>query len=447
MEIDPKTFEDLSIFAREGEFSVFRTLNYTSTNGGKDALHQIFQHPLSDISSIVAMQGVIRYLVERQSRWTVRVTNGTIIMIGEYRKSQIGLSSGRNLLEFFLFRTVKAGDLSFLRYSLVHISDLLRGMMELVRELDDPACPTVLKTLLDQAGLLLSGEACREIASTDFNGRVPVPRVLRFDYFVRGIFRQKLEQLIRLYYRLDAWHSMAIAMDKHRLVFPEFISGEQPGFRAAQLYHILLPDAVGNDIGLETGNNFLFLTGANMSGKSTLIKAIGIAAYLAHLGLGVPAKSLELSLMNGILSNIQVQDNILMGESYFYNEVQRVKNTIAKVAGGKRWLILVDELFKGTNIEDARNCSIAVIRGLSRVRDSLFVLSTHLYEIGEDLRDLPHLMFRYLESGMEGGAFHFNYRLKEGISKDRLGYLILKREHVLEMLAGLERDTGIDPGS
>ncbi|HUX84032.1 MAG TPA: hypothetical protein VMV20_02280, partial [Chitinophagaceae bacterium] len=307
MEIDPKTFEDLSIFAREGEFSVFRTLNYTTTNGGKEALHQIFQHPLSDRASIEAMQEVIRYLQKRQDRWTTRVTNGTIIMIGEYRKSQISISTGRNLLEFLLFRTLKAGDLSFLQYSLIHIADLLRGMMDLVRVLDDPACPVRLKTVLDQINLLVSGENCREIASTDFNGRVPVARVLRLDYFIRGSFRHRLEQLIKLYSQLDAWHSMAISVERHQLVFPEFISGEEPLFRASLLYHILLPDAVGNDISLESGSNFLFLTGANMSGKSTLIKAIGISAYLAHLGLGVPAKSLELSLMNGILSNIQVQ--------------------------------------------------------------------------------------------------------------------------------------------
>ncbi len=65
-----------------------------------------------------------------------------------------------------------------------------------------------------------------------------------------------------------------------------------------------------------------------MAGKSTFIKAVGVAVYLAHIGMGVPAKKFKLSLFDGLLSNIQVEDNILKGESYFFNEVKRVKKTI-----------------------------------------------------------------------------------------------------------------------
>jgi DNA mismatch repair protein MutS len=181
----------------------------------------------------------------------------------------------------------------------------------------------------------------------------------------------------------------------------------------------------------------LFLTGANMAGKSTLIKAVGSAVFLAHIGMGVPVKEMELSLFDGLLSNINVSDNIAKGESYFFNEVQRIKNTIYKINDGKKWLVLIDELFKGTNVQDAMKCSLAVIRGLIKIKNSLFILSTHLYEIGEELKDHSNISFKYFETNVTDDQLQFSYQLKEGISNDRIGYVILRREKVVEMLEKL----------
>jgi DNA mismatch repair ATPase MutS len=132
-----------------------------------------------------------------------------------------------------------------------------------------------------------------------------------------------------------------------------------------------------------------------------------------------------------------VVDNIARGESYFYNEVQRIKATINKISDGKKWLILIDELFKGTNVQDAMKCSSTVIEGLLKIKNSLFILSTHLYEIGQDLKKHPNISFRYFETTVNEDQLKFSYQLKEGISNDRLGYLILKREGVVDMLERL----------
>ena len=121
-----------------------------------------------------------------------------------------------------------------------------------------------------------------------------------------------------------------------------------------------------------------------MAGKSTFIKAVGVGVYLAHLGMGVPAKQMKLALFDGLLSNIQVEDNIIKGESFFFNEVQRIRKTIDKISDGRKWLILIDELFKGTKVQDAMKCSTVVIEGLRRMPNAQFILSTHLYEIGEN---------------------------------------------------------------
>jgi DNA mismatch repair protein MutS len=211
----------------------------------------------------------------------------------------------------------------------------------------------------------------------------------------------------------------------------------QPLIDAKNLYHILLPTPVAYDIKMNPESNFLFLTGANMAGKSTLIKAVGSSVFLAHLGMGVPATNMRLTIFDGLLSNINVADNIARGESYFFNEVQRIKNTIMKINNGRKWLVLIDELFKGTNVQDAMKCSSAVIQGLIKIRNSLFILSTHLYEIGEELQQFPNISFKYFETSVKDDQLHFSYQLKEGISNDRLGYLILKREKVVDLLEKL----------
>ena len=87
-----------------------------------------------------------------------------------------------------------------------------------------------------------------------------------------------------------------------------------------------------------------------------------------------------------------------------------------------------------SNIEDAMKCSTAVIRGLLKIRNSLFILSTHLYEIAQEVKAYPNISFRYFSTSVKGDQLVFNYELKEGVSQDRLGYLILKQEKVIELL-------------
>jgi DNA mismatch repair protein MutS len=230
---------------------------------------------------------------------------------------------------------------------------------------------------------------------------------------------------------------MASACKKYNLCFPQFVAADEPIINATQLFHPLLHTPVAYDVVLRQQDNFLFLTGANMGGKSTFIKAVGVAVFLAHTGMGVPAQTMQLTLFNGLLSNINVVDNIMQGESYFFNEVQRIRKTIEKITDGKKWLILIDELFKGTNVQDAMKCSSTVIEGMLKIKNSLFILSTHLYEIGEGLKKYPNIQFKYFETAVLNDQLYFSYQLKDGISNDRLGYLILKREGVVDMLEKL----------
>jgi DNA mismatch repair ATPase MutS len=258
--------------------------------------------------------------------------------------------------------------------------------------------------------------------------------MLTFAAFIRYRFKLLFYELIDLYSILDAWYGMAMAVKQFKLIFPHFVESDQPVLVVDGLYHILVEKAVAYDVTLGEQKNFIFLTGANMAGKSTFIRAVGISLFLAHLGMGVPAESMKVSLFEGILTNINVKDNVIKGESFFYNEVMRIKNTILKVSDKRRWLVLIDELFKGTNIQDAMKCSTAVIKGLVKIRKSLFILSTHLYEIGEELKGQENIEFKYFQTEVVGDELKFNYKILDGISNDRLGYFILKSERVTDLL-------------
>jgi DNA mismatch repair ATPase MutS len=264
-----------------------------------------------------------------------------------------------------------------------------------------------------------------------------IQETIQYGRYLRQEYKNQTYELINIFGRLDAWYSMAMAVKTYNLCFPVVNENAHPFISAKGLYHVLLPKPVPYDVEMTIDSNFIFLTGANMAGKSTFIRAVGSAVFLAHLGMGVPAKEMNLTVFDGLLSNINVVDNIIKGESYFFNEVQRIKNTILKINDGRKWLVLIDELFKGTNVQDAMKCSSTVIRGLIKITNSLFVLSTHLYEIGEELKDYENISFKYFETAVLDEQLEFSYQLKDGISNDRIGYVILKREKVVEMLEKL----------
>jgi DNA mismatch repair protein MutS len=438
MEIDATTYRDLSIFNADAEDSVFRKINFTRTSGGRDELEHLFQHPYHDLDKIRSTQDTLRWILEREKDWPTEISNGTLMVLEKYYPYNFDtIPNSRSPVEALAYKVFHGPDFSMVRYSLGHFLDFFKGLDKIVRVFLSGDTPAQLKELLEEAGARMNNPIIQAISGVGSVSDLTRSQFLAFGHFLLYRFKHQMLDLIRLYHRLDAYYGMARAVLELGLHFPRIREQATPVVKAEGLYHLLLGNPVPYNLQLDYANNFLFLTGANMGGKSTFIRAVGISVFLAHLGMGVPAVSMELSLFDGLLSNIQVQDNILKGESYFFNEVQRIKNTVRKVADGRKWLILIDELFKGTNIEDAMHCSTAVIEGLVKVKSSLFILSTHLYEIGAALVSYPNIAFRYFETEVTNEQLLFSYQLKEGISSDRIGYLILKREKVIEMLDGL----------
>jgi DNA mismatch repair protein MutS len=439
MHTDKTTLADLSIFNEEEEQSVFHSLNFARTIGGREWLRHFLSNPFNNTGDILRTQEIIKKIQTVLPGWqNTLITNGTIMVIEKYYETSIAEiphnAGAAGSLSYTIFNKE---DFSFVRYSIKHFIDFFLGLQQLITLLSDGPTPPALQTIIEQITLRLNKNGLQQLLRADKNSELTKSKLLTLGHFLKRRYKEEARELIEIYSKLDAWYSMAMACSKHQFCFPELIEGNEPIIKATELYHTLLPTPVGYNVELNPERHFLFLTGANMGGKSTFIKAVGVAVFLAHTGMGVPAKQMQLTLFDGLLSNINVVDNIMQGESYFFNEVQRIRKTIEKISDGKKWLILIDELFKGTNVQDAMKCSSTVIEGLLKIKNSFFILSTHLYEIGEDLKKYTHIQFKYFETAVVDGQLHFSYQLKDGISNDRLGYLILKREGVVEMLERL----------
>ncbi|MEJ7737585.1 MAG: DNA mismatch repair protein MutS [Chitinophagaceae bacterium] len=438
MDIDKTTFNDLSIFHQEEESSIFHKLDFTRTRGGRDWLVKFFSEPFNDLKRIADTHQILKSILEKQDEWPSNISNGTIMVMEKFYESAIdSIPDSPNLLNAYIYRLLHAPDFSLVRYSVGHFADFIRGCRALVKLFDNDQTPHALRMYLQRAKELMKDTVIVKLGGTKQGARFSATQTIYYGHYINYRYKHIAFELIGIFSRLDAWYSMAAAMKRFSLSFPQFSTGQKPQIEVNSLYHLLLSAPVSYDVELDPEQNFLFLTGANMAGKSTFIKAIGAAVYLAHIGMGVPAQHMKLTLFNGILSNINVVDNIVKGESYFFNEVQRIKSTILKINNDRKWLVLIDELFKGTNVQDAMKCSLTVIKGLIKIKSSLFILSTHLYEIGDELKTFPNISFRYFETSVKDDQLDFSYQLKEGISNDRLGYLILKKEKVVELLENL----------
>ncbi|HRP44208.1 MAG TPA: DNA mismatch repair protein MutS [Ginsengibacter sp.] len=435
MDIDHTTLEDLSVFHPEENLSLFDKFDRTRTTGGREALRKLFTTPLNSIAEIRETQQVLKAIALHEAQWPKKISNGSVMMIHKFFETAVDAIPGYpSTTEAYMYKLLHGPDYGLVKFSAGHAFDFLSGMKQITDIFSGADCPGILSDLIKRIRDIINKPQLEEVWRYEKAEDLSIARMLAFASYVRYHFKNLLYELIDIYSLLDAWYGMAQAVKDNGLVYPEFVESASPLLQLSNLFHPLLAHPVPYDVELNENKNFIFLTGANMAGKSTFIKSVGVAIYLAHLGMGVPASSMRMSLFDGLLTNINVKDNIVKGESYFYSEVTRVKNTVLKVTDGRKWMVLIDELFKGTNIQDAMKCSTEVINGLVRVRDSFFILSTHLYEISDDLKQHSNIDFQYFETEVKGDKLEFSYHLKPGISNDRLGYFILKSEKVIELL-------------
>ena len=319
MQIDKTTFSDISIFHPEEEYSLFHRLNFTKTVGGKEWLRRFFTEPHHDLKRITGTQSIIKIILSHIDDWPVEITNGTIIMIDKFLDYNLDpVPQNQNAFNSYAYKILHGQDYSMVRYSVKHFSDFYRGLRKLLVMVEGAELPANLSFYLDRIRIILKEEPLQKLSESLPEQEFTVQQNLYYAFHLRTEYKTDTMELVEIFSRLEAWYSMAMAVRTYNLQFPTFLEQDVPYFKAEGLFHVLIPSPVAYDLVLEPKQNFLFLTGANMAGKSTLIKAVGASVFLAHIGMGVPARSMELCVFDGLLSNINVADNIAKGESYFF---------------------------------------------------------------------------------------------------------------------------------
>jgi DNA mismatch repair ATPase MutS len=196
---------------------------------------------------------------------------------------------------------------------------------------------------------------------------------------------------------------------------PEFVEGAA-SFDAQELGHPLLPAAacVRNDVSFGGEARVMLVSGSNMSGKSTLLRAVGINTVLAMAGAPVRARRLQMTVLQ-VGASIRVNDSLQEGSSRFYAEITRLRQIIDLAEGDPPLLFLLDELLQGTNSKDRRVGGEGIVRALV-ARGSIGLVSTHdlaLTDIGGSLDGRLHNV--HFQDELANGRMTFDYKLHDGV--------------------------------
>ena len=222
----------------------------------------------------------------------------------------------------------------------------------------------------------------------------------------------KIADWIEAIGEIEALSSIAgYAAEHAENVWPELVA-DGPLFDAKGLTHALLTNGVRNDVRLDSDLRLLLVSGSNMSGKSTLLRAVGLAAVLAWAGIPVRARSLNVSRL-AVGASMRVQDSIQDGKSRFYAEITRVRQILDMAEGPL--LFLLDELLSGTNSHDRRIGAEAIVKNLVR-SGAVGLVTTHdlaLAAITDELQ--PHAANVHFEDHVEDGRISFDYRMRPGV--------------------------------
>ncbi|MCD0489203.1 hypothetical protein LPB86_13260 [Pedobacter sp. MC2016-14] len=438
--IDSQTLEDLNVFGKRGRDSIYSLFHRTRTRGGAELLEHFFRFPLDDAEKINARSQTIQYFHDRNIAFPFLPEwfDTAELYLSDYdERSKLRVDNdniGRKLNHLMgadaHYQSILNG-LGAVANIIINLKDFILNLGEEYQT----------DFFIKEISLLLSSVIDKDMSSfiqQTEKAKLSYAQAAAFDQLIRFNKRDSIKQLLANGYVIDINIAVAEVARKHSFVFPVATQKGSHSLVLKNVYHPLVQNAVGNDLVISPESNIIFLTGANMAGKSTFMKSLGIAVYLAHIGFPVPAKAMEFSVRQGLFTTINLADNLNAGHSHFYAEVLRVKQVSEQLAKNRDLFVIFDELFRGTNVKDAYEATVAVTEAYAMHKNCMFVVSTHIIEAAEELKKrCQNINYVFLPTLMEGNVPRYPYTLKSGVTSDRHGMVIIKNEGILELL-----DTG-----
>jgi DNA mismatch repair ATPase MutS len=210
--------------------------------------------------------------------------------------------------------------------------------------------------------------------------------------------------------------------------FPKLNNFFQISF--SNLSHPLLHknNRVGNDVDFSK-ENFIILTGSNMSGKSTFLRSLGVNMVLAGAGAPVCASEANIHPLN-VLVSMRLSDSLADSTSYFFAEIKRLKEIMDNLEN-KRSFVLLDEILRGTNSDDKRNGTIEVIKKMI-AKNAIGAIATHDTEVCLTTNEFPNqLSNKSFEATIVDNELHFDYKLRDGICQNKSATFLMKKWGVI----------------
>ncbi len=420
LETDIQTLEDLRIFGKRDQSGIFEIYNKTRTRGGENLLRDLFRQPSADQKKIAERIAIFRYFSEQHIAFPF--DPAMFDLCEKYiRNRSATAGSNMGLGE----KDIQNGVTAIIKF----LNDLRHFI-----ETEIIAKAKVIGELRESICLILDDPAFEPVFKEHKDGKVAYAAVAAYDLLFRKKIYAKIEALLNQVYLLDVYLAVAGIARERKFAFPTVHQKGSRIFRIEGLYHPELEQPVANNVTMEGAMSLSLLTGANMAGKSTFLRSIGTAVYLAHIGFPIAAKSMDFAAMDGIYTTINLPDNLGLGASHFYAEVLRVKKIATELGRGKSLFVIFDELFRGTNVKDAHEATVEVASGFAKKDTSRFIISSHIVEAAEQLCMINGVDFWYLPTKMDGANPVYTYKLEKGVTNDRHGMLIIRNEGILDIL-------------
>lgn len=232
--------------------------------------------------------------------------------------------------------------------------------------------------------------------------------------------------------RFDAYSSFGtFAFNNPDFIYAE-ISDESPIIKAEALGHPLIPESkrVCNDFELSSFGKIVILTGANMAGKSTFLRTVGINMVLGMAGAPVCAKTFTFKPLQ-LVTSISIKDSLFENESYFYAELKRLQNVIDRLNRGEKIFILLDEILKGTNSKDKLKGSQALLKQFVNL-GAVGIIATHDTALGEIEKDFPNNIINHsFEVELENDRLFYDYKLRKGICQNVNASFLMRKMGII----------------
>ena len=241
-------------------------------------------------------------------------------------------------------------------------------------------------------------------------------------------YASELPRWLKAIGHMDALCSLATFAYNHPDYAYPTLSKHPFHLNAKEMGHPLMhrDKCIRNDIHMDKRPFFIIITGANMAGKSTYLRTVGINYLLACIGAPVCARQMEL-YPAGLITSLRTTDSLTDNESYFFAELKRLKLIIDKLQAGEELFIILDEILKGTNSTDKQKGSFALIKQFMALHAN-GIIATHDLMLGTLIDLFPHDIrnFRF-EADITDNELTFSYRLREGVAQNMNACFLMKK--------------------